>query len=459
MRLLSSSLISILLVLTVFFNGLAQATDAWSMLSDASGASAYRHDDAYFVSKDTGFAVFFNTAEQNGYIYKTVNGGVSWTTSKVQPGCHFRSITFLNSKIGFAGNLGKGSYDVASTDTMPIYKTSNGGQTWTAFNPGPNALKGICAMFKVNDQSLYAVGRVRGPAHLVKTQDAGQTWSVIDLSPFGLGAAMDLYFFGPDTGYVVGMDATPYATGTSATYKGKIVYTTDGGLSWSTVLTADENPTYFWKIHFPTRETGYTTLQRNTATYSTVVYYKTTNKGASWTKNSIVTPNLGSASNYNFLAQSVGFVTANHGWIGGGGFEINFLETKDGGISWSNISYNNSARINKLRVTGNMVIAAGVRIHRYLSSEIVAALEDGLIDEEAPVSVYPVPAREYITVKLNALYWQKAVVTIHDLNGNEVKKGSVEGEGQVYVSDLTAGVYQLTVVSGAKVWLRKIIIE
>ena len=66
------------------------------------------------------------------------------------------------------------------------------------------------------------------------------------------------------------------------------------------------NPTYFWKISFPTKKTGYVSLQQNTATYQSVVYYKSTNNGQNCVRNEIPTSMFGTP--VNFLAQGIGFV-------------------------------------------------------------------------------------------------------------------------------------------------------
>ena len=129
----------------------------------------------------------------------------------------------MDDQIGSAGNLGKGSFD-NTTDTIPIYWTTDSGQTWTGVNSDPANLKGLCALFKVNANTIYGAGRVRGPAHLLKTIDKGATWTVIDLlTTAGLGSATELYFTSPDTGFVIGMNATPYETGPNAPYMWKVV--------------------------------------------------------------------------------------------------------------------------------------------------------------------------------------------------------------------------------------------
>ena len=101
----------------------------WSQLTNSPGPNNVRHDDIYFTDPTNGWAT------QDNNIYRTTNGGVTWTTNLILPGTHFRSIGFATTKIGFAGNLGVGSYDNGVTDTNVLYATSDGhGVTWTKFS-------------------------------------------------------------------------------------------------------------------------------------------------------------------------------------------------------------------------------------------------------------------------------------------------------------------------------------
>src|SRR5262245_19910348 len=82
----------------------------WMMFTN-SPTENVRSDDIHFVNEDLGFATRINS------ILKTTNGGKTWTTNFTHVGTHFRSIGFLTEQHGYAGNLGKGSYDTSATDT------------------------------------------------------------------------------------------------------------------------------------------------------------------------------------------------------------------------------------------------------------------------------------------------------------------------------------------------------
>jgi hypothetical protein len=104
---------------------------------------AYRgkQDDIFFLNADLGWYV-----NGGGKIYKTIDGGKTWIEKLSQPGTFFRTVGFVNEKIGFAGNIGT-DYFPGVTDTTPLYMTDDGGDTWRAVSAidGP-MVKGLCAI-------------------------------------------------------------------------------------------------------------------------------------------------------------------------------------------------------------------------------------------------------------------------------------------------------------------------
>ena len=148
---------------------IAQPAYTWTELTDAPYVN--RYNDLYFVSPSTGWIV-----HGDGEIYRTTDGGQSWTMQYRNLNAHFRSVAFLNDQHGFAGNVGPGEF--GAVETTPIFETTNGGQIWLpATGFGSNPPTGICGMQAVNDSTIVAVGRVRGPATFVRTTGFG---SVLD---------------------------------------------------------------------------------------------------------------------------------------------------------------------------------------------------------------------------------------------------------------------------------------
>jgi photosystem II stability/assembly factor-like uncharacterized protein len=204
----------------------------------------------FFLDENLGYA-----CSQRGQILKTTNGGSSWVQSVPDTNIitwNVNSIYFINQNVGFAaGNYGS-QLDI-------IYKTTDGGTTWsTKINQAFQNLNGISfaddmhgaavgnksailyttdqgvtwkiATVNITDQlSIYSVnfydglnGLAVGSGIILKTTDGGATWNRI---------ASSLYT-GSATLYSVIHDASGiYIAG------GKYVYkSTDAGNSWVSVM-------------------------------------------------------------------------------------------------------------------------------------------------------------------------------------------------------------------------------
>src|SRR5690349_7858901 len=97
----SEALVAIFVIVSTVCSH-ADSIPVWRQLPNTPGGGTIRHDDIQFLDPLNGWA------SQNPYIFHTTNGGLTWTTNFTKTGAHFRSVTFMNSNVGFAGNLGPG---------------------------------------------------------------------------------------------------------------------------------------------------------------------------------------------------------------------------------------------------------------------------------------------------------------------------------------------------------------
>ena len=343
-------------------------------MGNSPGPNDVRHDDIYFTDPTNGWAT------QNHYIYRTTNGGMNWTTNLYLSGTHFRSIGFVTPKVGFAGNLGPGSYDSGTTDTNVLYRSFDGGVAW-ANVPGfaEAGMKGLCSIYVLDASHVYGGGRVRGPAFFIKSADAGTNWDILNLTATGvMNGIMDVYFRDPLNGWVVGMDTNAFAANCASPYYGRIARTTDGGNTWTPVLTTPIACSYFWKMSWPATNIGYVALQQN-GSYNTIVFYKTTDSGNTWLSNGIPEVSIGLGTNgYNFYLQGLGFVSTNEGWIGGASglpsYGNSFLHTTDGGATWSPAGFNDTFFINRIRfLSPTLGFASGANLYLYNVALLLAS--------------------------------------------------------------------------------------
>ena len=181
--------------------------------------------DLFFLDKDNGF--LFGLARLDlsvgdiPFLLKTTDNGNTWTDiTPANCGVYpISSVTFVNPQNGFAV--------IYNT----LYKTLNGGTTWTS-QPLSFSVKDL---FFIDMNNGYACGTDWSNGLVMKTSDGGQTWNTL-LSVNGcfrkeIKVQCAVYIFNK-------MDFINSTTGFTALdyYSDKLFKTTDGGNSWDTIV-------------------------------------------------------------------------------------------------------------------------------------------------------------------------------------------------------------------------------
>ncbi|NOX84566.1 MAG: T9SS type A sorting domain-containing protein [Chlorobi bacterium] len=183
--------------------------DTWSTILGGEGNTLDGIESVAFISPDTGFI-----GGWNNYFAKTTDGGTTWTTLTVGSGnWYFNDMEFWDSNNGIAvAKLNAGG--------SAIYVTSDGGDTWST---ATGISQDVQDVTYADSLTLYAVGL---DEKIYKSTDGGLTWSAI------YSGTSTYYFLGvafvDDFGVVGGED-------------GKMYSTTDGGNNWSSYASGYEN--------------------------------------------------------------------------------------------------------------------------------------------------------------------------------------------------------------------------
>lgn len=263
-----------------------------------------------------------------GELFKTTNGGKTWFEQKTGSTQYIQKIRFLDSLNGY----------VASSlyDSLTVLKTADGGKNWKALIlPTKPYLRSI---YFCNKDSGWAVGDW---GSILRTTDGGLSWD-IQRKDSSLGSTFyDVFFTGPDTGWVVGWSSfvilttvdggktwegsnssiyplySVHGSNTSNLWatgdRGQIYFSSDAGLTWINKQSRISR-TYLKDIFFYGNSFGWTFDNDGKL-------FRTTNGGIDWSN----------------ISNSVGgdrlfFANQNLGWMVSGS---NILKTSDGGVTWS----------------------------------------------------------------------------------------------------------------------------
>src|SRR5881396_840734 len=172
-------------------------------------------------------------------IYRTADGGQTWTLvfQNNDPHAFYDCMTFFNRKVGLAVS------DPPDGMHFRIIKTTDGGQTWTVTDPAgmPQALPGEFA-FAASGQCLTSnhghtawLGSGGAQARVFTSRNRGRTWTV-SATPMNSGPSAGIFalaFKSQRHGLAVGGDFNLPAASPNNFAK-----TRNGGASWSLITGA-----------------------------------------------------------------------------------------------------------------------------------------------------------------------------------------------------------------------------
>lgn len=384
----------------------------WKSLSSPPPTTG-RYDDVFFLNENIGWAA----RGGNGTVFKTTNGGVSWTEQIVSSttGQYFRNIEFLNENIGFVGTLNNN-----------FYKTVNGGTTWAKVNnisPNPPA---ICGLDAVGTSTVYGCGAWFSPAYVIKSTDSGSTWKFIDMSAYAT-ALVEIMFIDENVGFVSGGDDQGAV----------ILKTTNGGETWTQIYRTNEPGDYVWKMQiFEDQKKMFCSIESETQGK----LLKTLDGGINWQTKNFPDP----------YVQAVGFVSETHGWMGG--HNSGFMETFDGGNTWVNNNLGGS--LNRIFfVNNNVAFASGNHIYKMTTTGLATNETENEKVTNLKIEVVPNPIKDKLNLNIQYLHSDHIIIGLYDLTGKylgNILKDDVVSKGlQKYSLDFNypVGEYILAVHS------------
>lgn len=266
------NLVSIFVLLNL--NNLCSAQGIWEQQNPIPTAENL-NDIFCLAGTSTAWAI-----GNSGVVFKTINGGNTWSKLNSGTNVNLQSVHFINSNTGWvAGNDGT------------ILRTTNGGSTWVAQTSGTTEV--LYSIKFVNSSNGWAVG---WNSKVLRTTNGGSSWTVLTVG--------SVAFYGVDfssdalTGYICGQYETIYKT-------------TNGGISWTLVHSGPANA--LQNVFYINSITCWATGSSNT--------FKTIDGGTTWTAQAGIS------------GKGIYFYNSNIGWITASGSVIHY--TSNGGTSWT----------------------------------------------------------------------------------------------------------------------------
>lgn len=375
---------SFLTTLFTFFSLFAQPS--WQQVLPAL---AGRYDDVFFLNENLGWA-----AGSGGFVYKTIDGGQNWELQlqlhlQIQ-NPYIRNIEFLNENIGFIGTLnGK------------IYKTTNGGIDWNIMEdiipPDPsNPLEDndvICGLSAIGDYTIYGCGTYYGPAYVIKSSDSGDTWQYFDMSKYA-EKLVEVLFVDENIGFASG----------GSSNGGIILKTIDGGYTWTEIYHTGINGEWVWKLQrlFSNPDVMFGSVESIEPLYGKLL--KSIDGGENWVSKEVPDTDI----------QAVGFITENHGWMGG--HHTGFLETFDAGTTWNDTGF--GGNLNRIQVFNeNLVYCSGQGIYKFSESLSTPNFNGNAERDKLEVKISPNPIENQLEFTVNFKSADHIILRLFDVNG------------------------------------------
>jgi photosystem II stability/assembly factor-like uncharacterized protein len=293
--------------------------------------TTYPYNSVFFVNVNTGwFAGYYQIGYPANiaacYIFKTTNGGISYTSQLMIQNQSLKSVFFVNENTGWAvgtkiwkttdsgitwdsQNISAYSISFINSQTgycvndLGVLKSTNGGTNWhQQTSVGGNSIS-------VQDiNNVYVVGNY---GTLTKSSNGGINWLLLSSSVDPENSYLYSVNFANDSvGYIISN------SGSTSNELSKMLKTTNGGLNWYIISILSNS--YMLNSYFHNQDTGWV-AGRN-------VLKKTTNGGINW-----------NIQNYNLSGniEAMTFLNASTGWIHMDANGTYVLKTTNGGENWN----------------------------------------------------------------------------------------------------------------------------
>ena len=422
-------------------------------------------DRAYLVSTAWADTHCCLSIGYGGYIFKSTNGGQTWEEMSQGTKSNFNDICFTDSQHGFVVG-----YTLKFPWTIPVlYRTSDGGETWENTTIPVDSNSSVARLKRIKFSSAsngWAVGLLGLMLH---TTDAGLTWSQASsrlyMNYYAIELFTDKYIWvgGSASGlrhstdygdswqsislsytdyWVDQIDFTDslngYLTLINDDY-GLMFRSTDGGINWSPVVYVNEQRKKIQCMEFTDPETGFICIKNEGLA-------KTLDGGDTW----IWQGTIGGV-----VPDYIKFTSAEHGLAVKRDHFVAF--TQNGGDTWDILlnTFSTSMYVRDYFFIGlnqGWLTGDDGLIKSYISTG-VGTTDLNPAKKTGPV-IFPNPSGDLLSILSDSEIRQ---VIIYDALGQMIKNISGFDLETINISDLTQGLYIISLRDNRGEFLEKFI--
>ena len=303
-------------------NGLAGGNAAWTLVGPLAQASTtYGNGRVNNIRIDPSNPNILYACTPASQLFKSINGGTSWTS--ISTGILAAGVTDLGidpiTPTTIYAVTGDGDQAIFHPFSAGVYKSINGGTTWTAtgLNFNQNAINSLTSiLIHPTTTNIIIVSGTRG---IYRSINGGTNFTQTSTQ-----ATRDLVFKPNDPNIVFA----------GSKYDGVFLRSADGGVTWTQITSGlPTTGANRYAVDVSPADPNYVYLMATNSNNSFLGFYRSTDAGLTFTTMS-TTPDIVGGQGWFNLAVVADPVTASTVYAAG----TDVHKSLDGGVTWTNMT-------------------------------------------------------------------------------------------------------------------------
>ncbi len=386
---------------------------------------------------------------------KTTDGGTTWNNGMVTLPA---SSSIVNISALDANTAWASAWDGAPGPGMGVFKTTNGGATWTQQGAGLIFIAATSftnfVHFKDANNGVVMGDPAGGYFEIYTTTDGGATWTRVPQAnipaPSGgeYGLTNDFHVIGNTIWW--------------GSYTGRVFKSIDYGLNWTVSVVTSTNGQGVSDVFFRNQNEGLAKVV-TVSNFATVNYKKTNDGGATW---ATVTP-VGTwyEDDFDGPPNSATYVSTGANTTSG---NVGSAYSVDGGVTWINID-NVNQHTTQGWANGTTGWCGGFTLDTitdgmYKYTGAINLGVEALNRNDARMRVYPNPTSGVFNIQIGGAEFVDAILSVSDVSGRIIFTQTLSNstyliEEKIDLSGIAKGIYFVNVKNGGTNFSDKLVIK